>query len=77
MKAKDSVKRDRFLTVASRRVQNVLDHMDNLSKCSNKSTYEYDEEDVRKMMGAINNQIKMLNNAFSANKKAGKQTFEF
>ena len=76
-KSKSNPKRERFDTVASRRVQKVLDDIDSLSKCANKSTYEYTEEDVRKMMNAINNQVGLLKAAFSANSKAGKQTFEF
>lgn len=76
-KAVSSVKGKRFKSVASRRVQKVLDDLDSLSKCANKSTYEYSEEDVKKMMAAINNQISLLRASFSANSKSGKQTFEF
>lgn len=70
-------KRNRFETVASRRVQKVLDDMDSLSKCSNRATYEYDQEDVKKMMKAINDKLGQLKAAFEVNSKTGKQTFEF
>lgn len=76
-KSASTVKKDRFKSVASRRVQKVLDDMDSLAKCANKSTYEYTEADVKKMMNAINNQITLLKASFSANSKSGKQTFEF
>ncbi len=72
-----TVKRTRFNSVASRRVQKVLDDIDSLSKCANKSTYEYSEDDIKKMMAAINNQVNLLKAAFSANSKSSKQTFEF
>lgn len=72
-----TIKKERFKSVASRRVQKVLDDLDSLSKCANKSTYEYTEEDVKKMMTAINNQVNLLKAAFSANSKSGKQSFEF
>jgi hypothetical protein len=76
-KSASTIKKERFKNVASRRVQKVLDDLDSLSKCANKSTYEYTEDDVRKMMNAINNQVALLKASFSANSKSGKQSFEF
>jgi hypothetical protein len=70
-------KKDRFKNVAGRRVQKVLDDIDNLSKCSNKNVYDFSEQDVRKMMKAINEKVSMLKLSFEANNKARKQTFEF
>lgn len=75
--AKSTTKRDRFKNVAGRRVQKVLDDMESLSKCANKSTYEYSDEEVRKMMKAINEKLVLLKASFNSNSKAGKQTFEF
>jgi hypothetical protein len=75
--AKSTAKRDRFITVAGRRVQKVLDDLESLSKCANKSTYEYSDEEVKKMLKAINEKLASLKAAFSANSKTGKQTFEF
>jgi len=76
-KSAAAVKRDRFKTVASRRVQRVLDSMDNLAKCANRSTYEYTEEEVRKMMKAVNDKVALLKASFTAGSKPGKETFEF
>lgn len=73
----NNVKSERFKTVASRRVQKVLDDMDSLSKCANKATYEYSDEDVKKMIRAINDQMTLLKAAFDASSKSGKKTFEF
>ena len=75
--AKSSAKRDRFKNVAGRRVQKVLDDLESLSKCANKSTYEYSDEEVKKMLKAINEKVLILKAAFSANSNSGKQTFEF
>lgn len=75
--AKASKKRERFITVGGRRVQKVLDDIESLSKCANKNTYEYTDEEVNKMMKAIKEKVKLLDAAFSANSKSGKQTFEF
>ncbi|MBL0306395.1 MAG: hypothetical protein IPQ25_10260 [Chitinophagaceae bacterium] len=74
--AKSTVK-DRFKNVAGRRVQKVLDDIESLSKCANRSTYEYSDEEVRKMLKAINEKVNLLKAAFTASSKSGKQTFEF
>lgn len=75
--AKSSAKSLRFKNVAGRRVQKVLDDLESLSKCANKNTYDYSDEDVRKMLKAINEKVVLVKAAFSANSKTGKQTFEF
>ena len=75
--AKISAKRERFINIAGRRVQKVLDDIDSLSKCANKSTYEYSDEEVKKMIKAINDKVLLLKASFNASSKSGKQTFEF
>lgn len=75
--AKATAKSTRFKNVAGRRVQKVLDDLESLSKCANKNTYEYTDEDVKKMLKVINEKVTLLRAAFSANSKSGKQTFEF
>ena len=75
--AKANAKKERFKNVAGRRVQKVLDDLESLSKCANKSTYEYSDEEVRKMMRAIREKVKFLDVAFNSGAKSGKQTFEF
>ena len=76
-KSANNAKKERFKNVASRRVQKVLDDLESLSKCANKGTYEYAEEDVRKMMKAINDKVALLKVSFTAGNKSNKQSFEF
>lgn len=71
------IKRERFKKVASRRVQGILDGLDNLSKCANKSNYEYTTEDVNKMLKAIKEKVKLLELSYTTNTKTVKNTFEF
>ena len=75
--AKASAKKERFKNVAGRRVQKVLDDLDSLSKCANRSTYDYTDDEVRKMIKAITEKVALLKASFSASSKSGKQTFEF
>ena len=46
-------KRNRFVTVAEKRTQKVIDALALLAKCSNLAVYEYDEKDLKKIFGAL------------------------
>jgi len=76
-KNNQSLKRDRFKNVAGKRVQKVLDTIDSLAKCANKNNYEYDEDDVSKMMRALKDKVKILEMAYTSNTKSTKNTFKF
>ena len=71
------LKRERFKNVAGRRVQNILDGMDSLSKCANRSNYDYNNDDIAKMMKAIKDKIKVLEASYTSNAKSSKNIFEF
>jgi hypothetical protein len=51
-------KRDRFVRIAERRVNNIFDALDSLGKCANKKNYEYGEDDVKRIFSAIDKKIK-------------------
>lgn len=55
---KSTTKRDRFVRIAERRVNNILYGLDNLSKCSNRRNYEYTEDEVRKIFREIERKVK-------------------
>ena len=76
-KRNQSIKRDRFKNVAGRRVQKILDNIDSLSKCANRSNYDYEEEDVSKMLKAIRDKVKVLESSYNSNTKPTKNTFQF
>lgn len=71
-------KRDRFAKVAASRVQKTLDALESLSKCSNKTNYEYSEADVKKMSRVLNEKLKITLAAFrSGSDSKGANTFKF
>ena len=70
-------KRERFETIAARRVQKVLDNLDSISKCSNRNNYEYYEEDIDKMINTIKNKVKSLEDIFEKKFNNKKETFKF
>jgi hypothetical protein len=73
-----SLRRERFETVAARRTQKLLDLLDVLGNCANKSNYEYTDEDVRKMFTAIENKTKNTKALFgNAISKEEKNKFKF
>ena len=59
-----STRRKRFETVAARRTQKILAFLDSLSNCSNRSNYEFNEENVKKIFNAIRDRVKTTETAF-------------
>jgi hypothetical protein len=76
-KRNQNLKRARFVNVAGRRVQKVLDGLDSLSKCANRNNYDFDEEDISKMIKAIKEKIRLLESSYTSNTKTTKNTFQF
>jgi hypothetical protein len=76
--SKKSLRRERFENVAARRTQKILELLDILGNCSNKSNYEYTDEDVRKMFAAIKDKLKNTEAAFgNAINRSEKDKFKF
>lgn len=58
-KGKNSViRRERFTKIAERRVNQILENLNNLGKCSNKRNYDYSEADIRKIFREIERKVK-------------------
>jgi hypothetical protein len=75
---KKSIRRERFENVASRRVQKVMDFLDSLANCANRTNYEYTDDDVRKMFSALKEKLKMTESAFgNALNKSERNKFKF
>ena len=70
-------KMDRFKRVASRRVDNILKGIRSLSKCSNTNNYEYNEEDLNKMLRAIRDELKTMETIYKKNLQKNNSTFNF
>jgi hypothetical protein len=59
-------KRDRFVRLAERRTNSVIERIRVLSNCSNRYAYEYYDEDVRKMFSAIEKELKAARAKFES-----------
>lgn len=60
---------DRFKRLATQRTNAVLDKLRLLGNLSNKSSYEYSEEDLRKIFSAIDIQLRTIKTRFTGSKK--------
>lgn len=57
-------KRARFVKIAENRTNKIIDMLRLLANCSNKSNYEYNEDDVKQIFTAIEKELKNTKNAF-------------
>lgn len=65
----DETRHDRFKRIASKRTNEILEKMRILGNCSNKSSYEYTEEEVNKIFSEIEKQLKFTKAKFLAGRR--------
>jgi hypothetical protein len=70
-----SGRRERFVRLAESRTVNAIRAIRVIGKLGNKSHYEYDETDVKKIIGALTKELDELKSRMSA--KSGKAEVEF
>lgn len=58
-------KRQRFIRIAEARTNKILNMVQLLGNCSNKSAYEYTDEDVKKIFSAIESEVRTAKTKFS------------
>jgi hypothetical protein len=60
---------ERFRRVATRRTNEILNRIRILGNCSNKSSYSYTEEDIKKIFSAIEGELRSVKSRFSNRNK--------
>ncbi len=60
---------DRFKRLAIRRTNNILNQIRLLGKLSNKSTYDYSEEEINKIFSAIDSSLRIAKAKFKSHHK--------
>ncbi|MCD6297806.1 MAG: hypothetical protein J7M30_11700 [Deltaproteobacteria bacterium] len=68
-KNRDETRKERFRRVATRRTNNILRQIQILGNCSNKSSYSYTEEDIRKIFSAIETELRSVKAKFVNKRK--------
>ena len=62
-------KHNKFKRIATKRVNEILNKLDTLGNCSNKSNYSYTEEDIQKIFKAIDLKLKETKSLFKTKKE--------
>jgi hypothetical protein len=62
-------KRERFVRLAERRTNEVLDRLRILSGCANKRMYEYSKKDVDKIFRTLDAEVKRVKSMFTDEEK--------
>lgn len=60
---------ERFKRLASKRTNEILEKIRILGNCSNKSSYEYTEEEINKIFSEIDKHLKLTKAKFLAGKR--------
>jgi len=68
-KNSEETRKERFKRVATRRTNNILRQIQILGNCSNKSSYSYTEEDIRKIFSVIEGELRTVKSMFANRKK--------
>lgn len=75
MEKTQETKRDKFVRLAEARTNKIIDMLQLLGNCSNTSAYDYTQQDVEKIFGAIENELKEAKKKF--NKVESKKSSRF
>ena len=62
-------KREVFVRLAEKRTNEILRRIRTLSNCANRNAYEYNEADVKRIFGAIEEEMRVAKAKFSTAKR--------
>ena len=71
----NETKRERFVRLAEARTNKILNMLQLLANCANRSTYDYTQEDVDKIFSAIQTQLNETKKAFINSSQKEKKRF--
>ena len=66
-------KRERFVELAEKRVTNAIRAISLVGNLANKNNYKYDEQDVKKILKALNNEVSEVGMRFQTGKSEEKE----
>ncbi len=65
MEKERETKRDKFVRLAEARTNKIIDMLQLLGNCSNTSAYDYTQQDIDKIFGAIENEVREAKKKFN------------
>lgn len=66
---KQETRAERFRRIAENRTNEIIKKLSLLGNCSNKSSYEYTEEEVSKIFSAIDKELRQARARFTFNRR--------
>ena len=66
-------KRERFIRIAEARTNKILEMMRLLGNCASTNNYEYTDEDIRKIFGVLEKELKNTKNKFTDTDTSGEK----
>ena len=69
-------KRERFVRLAEARTNKIIDMIKLLGNCSSTANYEYTEADIKKIFGAIEQELKNTKAKFNGSDFVKEQRFK-
>lgn len=66
---KQESRHERFKRIAAKRTNEILEQIRILGNCSNKSSYEYTEQEINKIFSEIEKQVKFTKAKFFSGKR--------
>lgn len=69
----EETKREKFVRIAESRTNKIINMIDLLGNCSNRSTYEYSEEDINKIFGRLEKELKNAKQRFTSTEVSSKK----
>lgn len=75
MENENETKRERFVRLAENRTNKIINMIQLLGNCSNRSIYDYTESDVEQIFSAIENSMKEARRKFTKSEPSKPQKF--
>jgi len=72
----DSKNRERFVVLAEKRVSRALKDIKLIGNLSNRSNYSYTDQDVKKILLALNSALTEMKTRFEAKGSSADETFK-
>lgn len=74
-KSSGNTKRENFIRLAESRVTRAIESLRIIGNLSNRSNYEYDEEDVKKIINTLQDELTSLKNQFKIRSTSTSKNF--
>lgn len=68
-----TIKHDKFVSLAEKRVNNTLKNIKLIGNLSNKNNYHYSDEEVKKIINVLRTAIKEVEQQFNTASSSGKE----